>query len=584
MDNSMLQSTLGKNETGDHGPTITPMPSSLCQWSIHIDSEDFMQRVHTDIDDFTQRLNLKRALPEGVVSHSSKDFTEKLCDNIEPNRFSNIKPQDLPLATDHVARAARHSPRELLKDALGFCIMSRNLSLMEDLLERSLEDLDTTDLYPYHLAASYLDGSNCCSVFNCLLRHEFGRVNVNELGHTILDQLMITILKSHSSCLPGVVDPAFNNKGRFEGEEVDICGRWDADSDCIRKLYANGITGIPFEWKHMFCHTSVQTICHCIGQIFWSCGFDFNMPSGLFTRRCSYCGLKLQLFPLHTLILVGLHLSLSGCENENLFGILACLLRLLSLGADPLLKCDISLQALLGEEDVNACSHEELDPIELTEKVLSSPWSNWPKELNTGWLVIYKVLRESQAEWSRKRPQQRSAFEEQEDVDELDMFINYDDDDRSIDSLASSGIFLPTTCTTSPTHDDNYFGQNKVLATLWAAVQTELLTYRRLQEGEDWISQNFNLHTLYESLISGSQIAIKLVQDDMMNPFCDCGEFRTFPMMIANVEDATAYNFSNLGNLETIENWERRSYVTDEVKGELWVRYNELFNKVSNFV
>ena len=68
---------------------------------------------------------------------------------------------------------------------------------------------------------------------------------VNDLGHTILDQLMIAILKAHSSCSPGVVDPIFKKAKRFEGEDVDICGRWDADSGCIRQLLVKGDASIP---------------------------------------------------------------------------------------------------------------------------------------------------------------------------------------------------------------------------------------------------------------------------------------------------------------------------------------------------
>lgn len=80
--------------------------------------------------------------------------------------------------------------------------------------------------------------------------HSSEKPHINDLGHTVLDSLMASILKSHTSRVPGVVHTTFGNDQRFAGEEVDICGRWDADSDSIRHCwrwvplpyYSNGKT------------------------------------------------------------------------------------------------------------------------------------------------------------------------------------------------------------------------------------------------------------------------------------------------------------------------------------------------------
>jgi len=40
---------------------------------------------------------------------------------------------------------------------------------------------------------------------------------------------------------------------------------------------------------------------------------------------------------------------------------------------------------------------------------------------------------------------------------------------------------------------DNYFGKSRVLGDLWAAVQTELLTYRRREEDDPWTSESRQL-------------------------------------------------------------------------------------------
>lgn len=536
-------------------------PPSLCRWSIHCDCIPY-ERLPSPPPSPTDNLILddEENWPTWPSSAASSEYTEKLSDSLESNDFSSVKIDKLPIGVDYVARAVRHSPKELFEEALGFSIMSRNIELTSHLLRKNKrkDKFDVAMLYPFHLAVAYLNGSQtCCGLLDLLevSLPSLRKLYVNELGHTVLDQLMIAILKAHTSCLPSVVDVALKKEKRFEGEEVDICGRWDADSDCVRTLLANGNSHIPFEWKHMFCHTSVQTICHCIGTVFgpdWSP--DINAPSGLFVRRCLHCGLKLQLLPLHTLVLVGLHLSCSGCKNETLFGILSCLLCLLSNGANPLLKANISVQALLGSEDVEECSHEEVDPAELAEKVPTGLTSTWSKEIGTCWQVICNVIRRSQAEWKDRPSKRRAASDEREHNEEFDTFIRHTEDDMSIDEETSQEHYLPTDCPDNDAHS-NFFGGDRSLASLWAAVQTELLTYRRLEEGDECISPNFNMYTLNEGLISRGMVDIALVQNEMMKPFCGCGQFPEAVPACPIVDDAAAYYFSNM------DNWNRTTFI-----------------------
>ena len=270
-------------------------------------------------------------------------------------------------------------------------------------------------------------------------------------------------------------------------------------------------------------------------------------------RRCSHCGLKLQLLPLHTLILVGLHLSRSGCKNETRFGILACLLCLLSYGANPLLKANFFVQALLGIEDVDECSHEEMDPVELAMKVPASSSSMWSRELSTGWQVIVNVLGHSQAEWKARPSRRLSTSSEREYKHEFSTFSEYGEDQTSAGEEASREPHLPY-CPDSPDHE-SFFGGNKVLASLQAAVQTELLTYKRLEEGDEWISQNFNMRTLNEDLIGRGKVDIPLVQKGMMKPFCVCGNFPEACPACPTEESVAAYYFSKL------EDWHRSTFL-----------------------
>jgi hypothetical protein len=590
-------------------------PSPLCRWGIHVRIMIPYERIPSP----KLAEEIVDAEDEGswtpwATPASIDDFAERLQENLESNNFSTIDAKDLPVSSSQIARAAKRSPEQIMEEAFGFSIMARNVNLIYDMfdkMEDEDEDFSLHELYPLHLASSYLDGSNsCCGVFSAIVQRmptgnaSVRKLYINHLGHTVLDNLMIAILKGHTSCTPIMVDEAFKKESRFAGEEVDICGRWDADSDCIRHLNASGIPTIPRNWKHMFCHTSAQAITHCIGTLFsphWAP--DINTPSGLFLRRCvnETCGLKLQLKPLHTLVATAVYLAQLGSDGENLFGMLACLLCLLGKGANPLLKSDVSWKALLSNESSQQCSHSELDPLELALEV---PWdiiSKWPEERIIGWRIFCTTLQLSQNEWNppphpepiaytSKSPEDefRSMYDvllEREDgniavtelsVTDIDMQSENgkedEDQDEDMDSdendeLNEDKPGVPAYC---PDHDgtyqQNFFGKNKSLATLWPAVQTELLTYRRLAEGDPWISSNFDMKSVLESLENVEELSIGLVSEGMMKPFCRCGIFcDSDDPACLRVEEASAYYFSNL------EDYSRTGFLEADVdRVEAW--------------
>jgi hypothetical protein len=565
--------TQDKDLSGD-----SPKPSSLCRWSIRTQYVDYEAipspnpSTPSTVDDPGD----ERGWKDWPADDHHTQFADKLRNGLETNDFSNVRANKLPMALSQIVRAVRRSPEELLEEAFGFSIMSRNLELMQDLMKKIRQSgTDVGGLHPFHLATSYLDGSKyCCDIFYNLFSFLPRRglpprtLYVNDLGHTVLDNLMMSILKSHTSCLPGVVDTTFRKDKRFVGEEVDICGRWDADSDCVRALLARGIPTIPFEWKHMFCHTSVQVICHCISTIFqtgWS--LDINAPSGLFLKRCESCGLKLQPRPLHTLVMIAFHLARSGCEGETLFGMLACLLCLLSNGANPLLKADISLQALLDTQWSDECSHKEMDPYELSQKVPNEIILSWSNDLRTGWRLFGLVLRMAQEQWDPDLVNRQPHPSPEPLQDDFAAFVNLDQDETIIDNIEDASqedIDVDEDIETGPRFryceecgaEESFFGGSSDLSTLWAAVQVELLTYRRLQEGDPWTSLNFNIHTLLEGLTSGTGVCIGLVEKGMMKEFCKCGDFyKAADPAFVLAEDVSAYYFSNL------EDWNRSHFI-----------------------
>ena len=163
-------------------------------------------------------------------------------DSLASNSFSNIKTEDLPIAVPQVTKASRRSNRQFLAEACGFSIMARNLDLVSS-IGAQFSPKELSRLYPLHLATSFLDGSkSCCNIIGEVLSSgtDYMRLETNRAGHTVLDSLMITILKSHTSMSAGAVDDSLRDERHFPGEEVDICGRWDADSSCFRALIATG--------------------------------------------------------------------------------------------------------------------------------------------------------------------------------------------------------------------------------------------------------------------------------------------------------------------------------------------------------
>lgn len=553
------------NEQQHHREDPTT-PAMLCRWSIHyFDSGDY-EGIPSPPPEPQEHFDLMD--PDSWSSWPGKfdhtDLIRHIQEALQDNSFSNIEVKDLPLSASQIVKAAQKSPDELLQEGFGFAIMARN----EDLLWKMLDGTDAVNfnvarLFPFHLATSYLDGAKtCCNVLDVLVSRLVGpnlikNLYINDLGHTVLDNLMINILKAHTSCPPVTVDDRWRKMKRFAGEEVDVCGRWDADSPSVRGLLANGQPIIPFEWKHTFCHTSAQAICHAIATIF--CQFhapDINTPSGLFLRVCSHCQKSLQLQPLHCSVLIAFHLARSGCEGETLFGILACLVCLLAYGVDPLHKAHISIKALLGIDRADECSHEFLDPVELADRVPDVLKSTWSDEIKLGWQVFRRVLLFAQQE-RQKRTHARNPIEHSNYDEEFGIFIDHEDDydeDHAIDELNTEED--QPIC--AHVHiNKNFYGGSKDLGTLWAAIQTELVTYRRIAEGDKWISENFNMSNILRGLNNGDGVShLALVDREMMQPFCRCGRFENaVDQDCARAQDACARYFSNL------EDWNRSTFI-----------------------
>ncbi|KAI8946295.1 hypothetical protein F4801DRAFT_565073 [Xylaria longipes] len=366
---------------------VSSLPTQLCNWSIHVPRPT------------------KDAIYEPMYEHreaqpSAASFVDGLRQSIVNNSFTSTQAEDLPIAQDHIVRAIENNPNALETDALKYAIMAGNHELICALCEENGTEVPegVDHIHPFHLAASFLDGGHaCCKVFEELIywfepTYAFYH-NIDNFGHTILDALTVSILRSHTAISPDSVSDAFRSPNRFPGEEIDICGRWSANTPKLRELFHQGFCRIPTTWKHPFCHTAVQAICHCIIAIYGpSCAPSINTMSGLFIRRCTQCGLELKLGPLHTLVVTTFHLATSGRPGETLFGALAVLVCLLNLGADASLRVNISVKEILSAPDAEECSHTPLSPLELMQRVPENIIDGWSSDLKVGWHCFAHIL------------------------------------------------------------------------------------------------------------------------------------------------------------------------------------------------
>ncbi|KAJ2985231.1 hypothetical protein NUW58_g5646 [Xylaria curta] len=542
-----------------------PRPSSLCRWCIHVREMSY-QRLASPPPE--EDINYDAQDPDNWPRWETEPctVTDRLHDALQDNSFSSVNTQDLPLSTTVIATAAAGSPEAMAVEAIGFAIKARNADLLSDLIDTAnTEDQDLSSIYPYHLAASYLDGSSiCCGIIDQIMslvrQNVIGRLYINDLGHTVLDSLMLTILKGHTSCTPIMADERLKAMTRFPGEEIDICGRWDADSPCLRALNAHGSPRIPFSWKHMFCHTSVQAICHAIIRIFsMNHAPDINTPSGLFTRSCFTCGDTLVPGPIHTLVLTAFRLAQNGCDGENLFGMLACLVCLLVYGADPTAKADLSVNALLGISEQQECTHALLDPLELGEKVPLAALDTWSEEVKLGWECLMALLRFVHPRRAQGPPVPSSSHGGYDNFFDYSEFPSpgnrplLDDADNSSigddDSDMEECLYYKIS--------ERYCANSEKLGVLWAAIQTELVSYRRLRDGDPWLSGNFNLAVVRDGANEGAGFSrLPLVDRGMMKPTCACGRFKNGFVIsgLVTTDEACSFYFSNM------EDWKRSSF------------------------
>jgi hypothetical protein len=261
--------------------------------------------------------------------------------------------------------------------------------------------------------------------------------------------------------------------------------------------------------------------------------------------------------------LVALQLSTFGKDDEDLFGILACALCLIMNGADPSRTAELS-ELLFDDMEEDRCQHTSFTPAQLIQKIIFQYSIQWNHGLLRGWRICYSVLLAAESEWmSGPEEEQISGSLGLFDLDMstlvLDPVISYVPESYMhwSNTLPHSETLLrPCTIIHSEEEigddvwlwgeENNFFGMNRELANLWAAAQAELLTYRRQNEHQPWVSRNFDMDMLWNGLQSEEGVRIKLITENMMKSYCKCGKFVCPSPMCPTEVDVQEWDFSNM--------------------------------------
>ncbi|KAI0429244.1 hypothetical protein F5Y09DRAFT_264042 [Xylaria sp. FL1042] len=545
---------------------VPKAPTQLCNWSIHVPSpKDDAKCIYYSATEQSQH-QVQQVQP------TTPSILDELRQSISSSSFTSLPLQDLPFAQDVIVDAIKNDQRALDIDAWKLAIMAGNIELLDDLFQNNEENIPNgiQDIHPFHLAASFINGGyGCCEVLEKLVSlsgsdYPFHH-NIDSHGHTILDALMVSILRSHTKVDPASVSYAFHSPNRFPGEEMDICGRWGPDTRSVRELFQQGVFRIPHSWKHPFCHTAVQAICHAIIVIYTPlCAPRINKTSGLFIRRCTECGKELRLGPLHTLVVITFYLAQSGMEGENLFGAIAVLVCLLSLGADVTITANISVEEILGTSETVQCRHIDLSPMELMDRVPKEVIDAWADDCKVGWSCFAQILSHT----TKHRHSQADNIDSNDDRG--DQFEEDHDDTRamSVSDASSENVLCDLSQYYDKVHEYwlNLKCHDADMGLLWATIQTELVTYRRINEGDSWISENFSLRAL-RAWLSGESVefATPLVKDRMMQAHSKCGWFYDAECFVTPAaQEVSANYFMNM------DIYKRATYIGTPELMEWW--------------
>jgi hypothetical protein len=214
---------------------------------------------------------------------------------------------------------------------------------------------------------------------------------------------------------------------------------------------------------------------------------------------------------------------------------IAVLLCMLANMMDPCTRASVSVDLLLGIDDGTRCTHEDLRPIDLAERLPSKMINGWSAELRRGWQIFCHILRPFEPPGVRSCEREPYSENSISGVDQGSLEDLVESPFTHTSDSSDEGDNYPRECDYSCNefwtryYDrttgsyTSQFARRRDIGHVWAAVQTELLTYRRINEADPWLSSYFDLGALLIGLQTGNEISMPLLDNGMIQPYCRCG-------------------------------------------------------------
>src|SRR5271170_593545 len=148
------------------------------------------------------------------------------------------------------------------------------------------------------------------------------------------------------------------------------------------------------------------------------------------------------------------YLATAGCQNEDLFGMICCLLSLLACEVDPRETSEVSLLILLVAKEGDSCSHKHYTPAEFAECLADGILDTWPELTKTGWRVLCHILRVAEEIWDGFRYEFDSESESGGGS-------HSNSEDESEDNSTDPSFLL--SCSHHKDYDSRVFGKDRTL-------------------------------------------------------------------------------------------------------------------------
>ncbi|KAF5245212.1 hypothetical protein FAUST_1867 [Fusarium austroamericanum] len=229
-----------------------------------------------------------------------------------------------------------------------------------------------------------------------------------------------------------------------------------------------------------------------------------------------------------------------GMPGETLFGPLAILVCLINMDVDVNMRMNISVEEILRTSEPGQCRHEPMTAAEMMLFVPESVVHNWTNACQVGWDCLLHTLR-----WAEVHQlDTENSYRDDRGSPEYELCAHEEDSESEFSECELRGF-----------HDDIVLKcTHKKIGILWATIQAEFLTYRRLTVNDLWISDNFQMVALQAWLKGETQgFNTPLVVQGMMKTYSRCGWFyenKYNLCVIATASDVCKEWFANLDNYE----------------------------------